>query len=103
MGKIEKDNLAIAINILNSKNKKIYPACVSKQKWMREKQVTLFLISNGQGQPYVEVKKLSGLLRGITSKDDGDLYCLNCFILLKQKANLNYIKKYLKIKIFVML
>ena len=27
----------------------------------------------------LEVKKLSPLLRGITSKHHGDSYCLNCF------------------------
>ena len=28
---------------------------------------------------YLAVKKLSALLRGLTSKHDGDFYCLNCF------------------------
>ena len=28
---------------------------------------------------YLAVKKLSELPRGITSKHDGDFYCLNCF------------------------
>ena len=28
---------------------------------------------------YLVLKKLSPLLRGITSKHDGDFYCLNCF------------------------
>ena len=28
---------------------------------------------------YLAVKKLSALLRGITSKHHGDFYCLNCF------------------------
>ena len=30
-------------------------------------------------------KKLSSLLRGITSKHDGDFYCLNCFYFLRTK------------------
>ena len=28
---------------------------------------------------YLAVKSISGLLRRITSNDDGDFYCLNCF------------------------
>ena len=28
---------------------------------------------------YLAIKKLSALLRGITSKHNGDFYCLNCF------------------------
>ena len=28
---------------------------------------------------YIVVKKLSAILRGITSKHNGDFYCLNCF------------------------
>ena len=67
---------------------------------MREKQVTLLLISNGQRRHYVEVKKLSGLLRGITSKDDGDLYCLNCFHSIKIKNKLELHKKVFENKDF---
>ena len=38
------------------------------------------MTSNGEkeGWQYLAVKKLSTLLRGITSKHDGDFYCLNC-------------------------
>ena len=28
---------------------------------------------------YLTVKKLSGFLTGITSRNDGEVYCLNCF------------------------
>ena len=28
---------------------------------------------------YLTVKRLSALLKGITSKHNGDFYCLNCF------------------------
>ena len=31
-----------------------------------------------EGQHYLAVKKLSTLVRGITSKYHGDSYCLNC-------------------------
>ena len=51
-----------------------------------------------EGWHYLTVKKL---LHRKTSKNKGDFYCLICFILLEQKVNLNLMKKYLKIKIFV--
>ena len=34
---------------------------------------------DGKKWHYLVVKKLSVLLRGITSRHDGDFYCLNCF------------------------
>ena len=36
------------------------------------------MIPNGEKWYYLAVKKLSVLLRGITSKHYGDFYCLNC-------------------------
>ena len=41
------------------------------------------MIQNGEGRPYLIVKKLSVLLRGMTSKHHGYFYCLNC---LQQKT-----------------
>ena len=32
-----------------------------------------------EGWHYLSLKRLSPLLRGITSKHHGDFYCLNCF------------------------
>ena len=37
------------------------------------------MITDGKKWHYLAVKSLSALLRGITSKHDGDFYCLNCF------------------------
>ena len=37
------------------------------------------LITDGKKWHYLTVKKLSGLLRRITSKYEGGYYCLNCF------------------------
>ena len=37
------------------------------------------MITDGKKWHYYAVKKLSALLRGITSKHNGDFYCLNCF------------------------
>ena len=49
----EKNNLTIALNVLYAKKEKIYPAYVSKHNSNREKQVILFMISNGEGQRFI--------------------------------------------------
>ena len=36
------------------------------------------MITNAEGLHYLAVKNLSALLRGITSKHNGNFYCLNC-------------------------
>ena len=61
--------------------------CVVKTKIMfclcfksnsnREKQVILLMIPNGEGWHYFAVKKLSKLLRRITSKHQSDFYCVD--------------------------
>ena len=59
------------------KKKKIYLAYVSKHNSNHGK-VILLMISNREKQwHYLEVLKLSALLRRTTSKDYGDFYCLN--------------------------
>ena len=37
------------------------------------------MITNGEKWHYLPVKSLSALFRGITSKHEGEFYCLNCF------------------------
>ena len=49
---------------------------------------------------YCSKKNLPALLRGITSKHDGDFIVWIFFIRLEQKINLNHIKKYVKKMIF---
>ena len=51
------------------------------------------MISNGKGWHYLPVKKLSALLRGITSKNNGDFYCLNCLRSFSTKNKLESHKK----------
>ena len=75
--KFQKNNVKIARHVLHAKKEKIYPAYVSKHNSNRDKRVILLIISNGKGWHYLPVKKLSALLRGITSKHYGDFYCLN--------------------------
>ena len=69
--KIESNNKSIALNILYvpPNTGKIRHAYKSKYNLNRY----------GEKCHYLAVKSLSALFRGITSKDDGDFYCLNCF------------------------
>ena len=45
----------------------------------RENQGILLMINDGEKWHYIALKKLSTLLRGITSKHIGDIYCLISF------------------------
>ena len=59
------------------KEKKLSCLC-SKHNSNREKQFISLIIPNGEGWYYLAVKKLSALLKGITSKRKDTFYCLNC-------------------------
>ena len=66
----------------------ICPAYISKHHSNHEKQVILSMIQNGKKWHYLAVKKLSALLRGITSKHYGDFHCLNCLQSFRTKNKL---------------
>ena len=46
------------------------------------------ITDDGKKWHYVAVKKLSALLRGITSNNHGDFYCLNCLHSYRTKEKL---------------
>ena len=83
--------------------KEICSVYISKINSNCEKQIILLMIPNWerQGWNYLAAKKVSALLHGITSKHKGDLNCLNSFRKLENKIKLNFMSKYLEIKIFV--
>ena len=58
------------------------------------------MIPNGEGWHYPTVKKLSALLRGITSKHYGDFYSLNCLHSFRTKIILKSHKKVFENKKF---
>ena len=70
---------------IKEKKKKEYSAYVSKHNSNCEKQVTLFMIPNGEKWHYLAVKELSALLRGIISKHYDGFYYWNCFHSLRTK------------------
>ena len=76
----ESNNNSIAFNILYIPyTEKIRLAYKSKRNFKRNSQVILLNITDGRKWYYLTVKKLSVLLRGITSNHVADFYCLNCF------------------------
>ena len=76
----------IPLNVLYAKREgKMNPAYISKHKSNCEKQVILYMISNGERWHCLSLIKLSSLLRGITSKCHDNFYCLNCFHLFRTK------------------
>ena len=78
----EKNNSNIAINILfvPYKTKEIRQAYISKHNKTRNIHANLLMITDGTGcWHYFAVKRIPGLLRGITSNHNGDFYCLNYF------------------------
>ena len=79
--KFESNNKSIALNILYVpyNTEKIRHAYKSKYNLTRENQLILLMITHGEKWYYLAIKRLPALFRGITSKHDGDFYCLNCF------------------------
>ena len=46
------------------------------------------MITDGEKWPYLPVNIVPALLRGITSKHNGDFYCLSCFHSYSTKCKL---------------
>ena len=97
--KFEFDNKDLALNILYVpfNTKKLEIAYKSKYNLIRDNQIILLMISNGENWHYLAVKSLFRLLRGIPSNHDGDYYCLNCFHSYRTENKLHVHKKYVKI------
>ena len=60
------------------------------------------MITDSEKWYYLVVSNLSGLLRGITSNNHADFYCLNYFHSYRTKKKLEAYKKYLKAMIIAM-
>ena len=87
--------------------KKNYPSYVSKHNsiliitQLITQNIIFLMIPNREGWHYLAVKKLSALLKGITSEHHGDFYCLNCLHSFATEKKLESHKTCMKIKIFV--
>ena len=99
----EKSNPTIALNILYIKEKQTYPAYISKIDSNCEKHVILLMVPNKEKEGlwhYLVVKKLSTLVREITSKHHGAFYCLNCLHSFRAENKLKSHEKVHKSKDF---
>ena len=93
--KFALNNESIALNILyvSHNTRKIQVAYKSKHNLTCLKQVILLMITDGEKWHYTAVKRLSGLLRGVKSHNNGDFYCLNCFHSFRTKDKFKEHKK----------
>ena len=93
--KFELNNESIALNILYVPHNTgiIHLPYKSKHNLTHEKQVILLMITDGEKWYYTAVKRLSGLLRGVTGNNNGDFYCLNCFHSYRTENKLEKHKK----------
>ena len=92
--KFEQNNKEIALIILfvPHNRKEIKPAYISKYNHKRKNQVILLMITDdGERWHYLVVRSLSALFREISSSNNGDFSCLNCF---HSYRRLNRLKKY---------
>ena len=92
--KFKQNNKTIALNILfiphNKKEKR--HAYTSKYNHKRKNTVILLMITDdGEKWHYLAVRILSTLLRGMSSTNNGDFYCLTCF---HSYCTLNKLKKH---------
>ena len=80
--KCRQNNKETALNVLfvPYNKKEIEILYKSKYNYKRKKQVILLVITNNNNRwHYLAVKSLKALFRGITSSNNEDFYCLNCF------------------------
>ena len=96
------NNITLNILYIPHNTKKIQLAYRSKNNLTCNKQIIILMITDGEKWHYLVVKKLSGLLKGITSTHEKDFYCLNCFHSYRTKNKLESYKNYVKNMIIVM-
>ena len=92
--KFDQNNKEITLNILFvlHNKKEICHAYISQYNHKDKSQVILLIITDDDERwHYLSVIILSALLRGISSSNNGDFYCLNCF---HSYRTLNKLKKH---------
>ena len=84
--------IALDILFVPYNKKEIEPAYISNYNYKHKKQVILLMITDDDNRwHYLAVKSLQALFRRITSSNNGDFYCLNCF---HSYRTLNRLKKH---------
>ena len=82
-----KIHLTMTINSISSKDfdnvpyntEEIRHTYKSKYNLTRKNRIILLIITDDKKGHCLAVKSMSALFRGITSKYNEDVYCLNCF------------------------
>lgn len=92
--KFAKQNLNVALNVLYIEWKEIKQAYISKFNSTRKKCVYLLIIEDRRKKHYVAIKRLSALLRGLTSSHNWYFYCRNC---LNSFYNENVLKLHVEV------
>ena len=94
--KFQQNDKDIALNewFASHNKKEIEIAYKLKYNYKHKKVIFSMITDNNNRWHYLAVKSLSGLFRGITSSNDGDFYCLNCFY---SYHTLNKLKKHERI------
>ena len=78
IGKFEKNNTEISMNVLFVNQKSIYIARRSEFNSKGRKQVNLLMIVDGENRHYTAVKSLSRLQFNSKGKKGAYNYCVNC-------------------------
>ena len=92
--KFEQNSKEIALNVLfvPHNKKELELAYTSKYNYKHKNQVILLMITDRNNRwHYLAVKSSLALFRGITSNNNEDFYCLNCF---HSCRTLNKLKKH---------
>ena len=90
------------ISFVSHNKKEINIGYKSKYNHKRKNQVILLMITDGKKWHYLAVRSLSALFREITSSNNGDFYCLNCFHSCRTLNNLKIMREYAITMITVM-
>ena len=88
----EKNNEKYAINVLYAVDDKkdIRPRYISKHNKTRDHKINLLMITDGKCTwHYIAIKSIPALLKGVSSKHNGDFYCLKCFNSYRTKRKLD--------------
>ena len=70
--------------------KDIRPRYISKHNKTRDHKINLLMITDGKCTwHYIAIKSIPALLKGVSSKHNGDFYCLKCFNSYRTKRKLD--------------
>ena len=79
IGKFERKNSGVAVNVLFNSKKEIYTARKSELYGKRSKQANLLMILEGGNTHHKAIKNLSGMLKSLNTTHKGAChFCMNC-------------------------